>query len=88
MTPSVGDLMAAAIAAAGQNVLLLGGRWACETDYLAACGATFPEVTLAELVEFNRRTLCEDMDEAKEMRRYAMIANFSHPKGGAPCRSR
>ena len=87
MTPSVGDMMAAAIAAAGQNVLLLGGRWACETDYLAACGATFPEVPLAELVEFNRCTLCEDMDEAREMRRYAKIASFFHPKEGARCRS-
>jgi hypothetical protein len=87
MTPSVGDLMAAAIAAAGQNVLLLGGRWACETDYLAACGATFPEVPLAELIEFNRRTLCEDMDEAQEMRRYSMIARFFHSKEGALCRN-
>lgn len=87
MTPSVGDMMAAAIAAAGQNVLLLGGRWACETDYLAACGATFPEVPLAELVDFNRRTLREDMDEEQEMRRYAAIASFFHPNEGARCRS-
>ena len=76
MTPSVGDMMAAAIAAAGQNVLLLGGRWACETDYLAACGATFPDVPLAELEAFNRRTLRPDMDEAAEHRRYAAIAGF------------
>lgn len=87
VSANVGDIMAAAIAAAGQNVLLLGGRWACETDYLAACGATFPEVPLADLVEFNRRTLCEDMDEAREMRRYAAIASFFHPKEGARCRS-
>jgi len=76
MMPSVGDLMAAAIAAAGQNILRLGGRWACETDYLAACGATFPDVPLAELAAFNRRTLREDMDEEQEMRRYAAIASF------------
>ena len=62
MTPSVGDLMAAAIAAAGQNVLLLGGRRACETDYLAACGATFPEVPLAELARtWTRNRKCADM---------------------------
>lgn len=85
VSANVGDIMAAAIAAAGQNVLLLGGCWACETDYLAACGATFPEVPLAELVEFNRRTLCEDMDEAKEMRRYAAIASFFHPKEVVRC---
>lgn len=76
MMPSVGDMMAAAIAAAGQNILLLGGRWACETDYLAASGAVFPAVPLAELVEFNRRTLREDMDEAAEHSRYAQIAQF------------
>ena len=87
VSANVGDIMAAAIAAAGQNVLLLGGRRACETDYLAACGATFPEVPLAELVEFNRRTLREDMDEEQEMRRYAAIASFFHPNEGARCRS-
>ena len=85
MMPSVGDMMAAAIAAAGQNILLLGGRWACETDYLAACGATFPDVPLAELDAFNRRTLREDMDEEQEMRRYAAIASFFHPKEDVRC---
>lgn len=77
MTPSVGDMMAAAIAAAGQNVLRLGGSTACETDYLAACGATFPaDVPLADLVAFDHATLCADMDEYHEMRRYAAIAGF------------
>ena len=85
MMPSVGDMMAAAIAAAGQNILRLGGRWACETDYLAACGATFPDVPLAELAAFNRRTLREDMDEDQEMRRYAAIASFFHPKEVVRC---
>ena len=77
MTPSVGDMMAAAIAAAGQNVLRLGGSTACETDYLAACGATFPaDVPRDELVAFNRKTLKPVMDERLEMRRYAAIARF------------
>ena len=71
--------MAAAIAAAGQNVLLLGGRWACETDYLAASGATFPaHVTYEQMVDFNRRTLKPDMDEADEHARYRLIAGFFH----------
>lgn len=78
MTPSVGDMMAAAIAAAGQNILLLGGRCACETDYLAASGAVFPSVPLAELEAFNRRTLRPDMDESAEHARYRLIAGFFH----------
>lgn len=76
VSPNVGDLMAAAMAAAGAFALVLGGRTACETDYLAARGATFPPVPLAELEAFNRRTLRPDMDEAAEHRRYAAIAGF------------
>ena len=76
-TPNVGALMAAALAAAGSYAICMGGRTACETDYLAASGATFPaSVPLAELEEFNRRTLCEVMDEAAEHERYAKIAQF------------
>jgi len=76
-TPNVGDLMAAAMAAAGSFALVMGGRTACETDYLAAQGATFPaSVTREQMVEFNRRTMREDMDEAAEMARYAAIAEF------------
>lgn len=77
VSANVGDLMAAAIAAAGQSVLRLGGSTACETDYLAACGATFPaDVPMADLVAFNNATLQPDMDEYHEMRRYAAIAGF------------
>ena len=76
VSPNVGDLMAAAMAAAGAFALVLGGRTACETDYLAASGAVFPAVPLAELEAFNRRTLRPDMDEAAEHRRYAAIAGF------------
>ena len=76
VSPNVGDLMAAAMAAAGTSALVLGGRCACETDYLAARGATFPDIPLAELVAFNRRTLRPDMDEAAEHSRYAQIAQF------------
>lgn len=77
ITPSVGDVMSAAISAAGQRILCIGGRVACETDYLAACGAEFPKgIPLAELEEFNRRTYFADMDEHAEHRRYAAIAGF------------
>lgn len=77
ITPNVGTTIEAALALAGQSVLRLGGRFACETDYLAACGRTFPaDVPRDELVAFNRRTLREDMDEDAEMRRYVAIAGF------------
>ena len=74
---NVGELMEVALAAAGSFATVTGGRTACETDYLAASGATFPaSVTYEQMVEFNRRTLKPDMDEAAEMRRYALIARF------------
>ena len=76
VSPNVGDLMAAAMAAAGACALVLGGRTACETDYLAASGAVFPAVPLAELEAFNRRTLRPVMDEAAEHERYTAIALF------------
>lgn len=77
ITPSIGTAVEAAIAAAGQTVIRLGGFMACETDYLAACGATFPaDVPRDELVAFNRKTLKPVMDEELEMRRYAAIARF------------
>lgn len=77
ITPSIGSTIEAALALAGQSVLRLGGRFACETDYLAACGRTFPaDVTRAEMEEFNRRTIREDMDEEAEMRRYVAVAKF------------
>ena len=76
-TPNVGDLMAAEMAAAGSFALVMGGRAACETDYLSASGATFPAtVTYEQMVEFNRRTIKPNMTEADEMARYAAIAKF------------
>lgn len=78
---NVGDLMAAALAAAGSYAIRIGGSVACETDYLAASGATFPaDVPIADLVAFNRATLKPDMDEHLEMRRYALIARFFKEK--------
>ena len=77
VSANVGDLMAAALAAAGSYAIRIGGSVACETDYLAASGATFPaDVPIADLVAFNHATLIDDMDEYHEMRRYAAIAGF------------
>ena len=79
VSANVGDLMAAALAAAGSFALVTGGRTACETDYLAASGATFPaHVSYEQMVDFNRRTLKPDMDEADEHARYRLIASFFH----------
>ena len=76
VSANVGDIMAAALAAAGSFAFCVGGRTPCETDYLAASGAVFPPVPVEELERFNRETLRPDMDEADEMRRYAAIAKF------------
>lgn len=74
---NVGELMAAEMAAAGTQALVLGGPTPCETDYLAASGATFPaDVPRARLEEFNRETLREVMDETAEMERYVANASF------------
>lgn len=74
---NVGELMAAEMAAAGTQALVLGGQTPCETDYLVARGAKFPvDVPRAEMDEFNRRTLRPEMDEADEQARYAAIAEF------------
>ena len=75
-TANVGDAIAVALAAAGQCVIVVGGKSPCETDYLAACGMRFPDVPTAELERFNRETLREDMDESLEHLRYAKIARF------------
>lgn len=74
---NVGEMAAAMLAAAGATLCDSAGRVACETDYLAISGATFPaDVTREEMEDFNRRTLKPDMSEADEMARYASIANF------------
>ena len=74
---SIGEMIAAEIAAAGKMPLVFGGAIPCETDYLAASGATFPvDVPRAELEKFNRETLREEMDEMAEMERYVAIAKF------------
>lgn len=83
VSANVGDLMAAALAAAGSYALHMGGRAACETDYLAASGAIFPPIPLDELISFNQETLSERMDEAAEFERYRKVARFFHRGGRA-----
>lgn len=79
MTPSVGDMMAAEIAAAGMSSCDFAGRVPCETDYLAISGAVFPSsVSREEMEAFNRATLKPIMDEADEVIRYQKIATFFH----------
>lgn len=81
---NVGAMAAAVIAAAGAALCDFAGRVACETDYLAVSGATFPvDVTREEMEEFNRRTLKADMDEADERARYERIADFFHGRVSA-----
>lgn len=75
MTPSVGDMMAVAMAAAGMNICDFAGRVPCETDYLAISGAKFPETVTAEQMErFNRATLFLPDDAASALRYEAMSA--------------
>ena len=76
VSANVGDIMAAALAAAGSFALCVGGSRPCETDYLAASGAVFPPVPVEELERFNRETMHDFMDEAAEHRRYERIALF------------
>lgn len=79
MTPSVGDMMAVAMAAAEMSICDFAGRVPCETDYLAISGAVFPSsVTRAEMEEFNRQTLKPVMEEADDVARYRKIATFFH----------
>ena len=75
---NVGDMMAAAMAAAGMVACDFAGRIRCETDYLAISGATFPDVPSAELEAFNKKTLKPDMTESDEFERYRLIATFFH----------
>ena len=81
---NVGAMAAAMLAVAGATLCDFAGRVACETDYLAISGATFPsDVTQEEMEEFNRQTIRDVMDEADERERYAAIAGFFHRRARA-----
>ena len=75
---NVGDMVEAAMAAAGMTLCDQACRIRCETDYLAISGMTFPDVPFEELDAFNRRTLKPNMTEADEFDRYRLIATFFH----------
>jgi len=78
MAPSVGDMMAVAMAAAGMNICDFAGRVPCETDYLAVSGATFPASVTAEQMErFNHATRFLPDEEASAIR-YEAISAFWH----------
>ena len=78
---NVGEMAAAVLAAAGATLCDFAGRVACETDYLAISGASFPaDIPMDELLAFNRRTLSENMTEADERARYEKIADFFHER--------
>ena len=76
VSTNVGEIMEAALAAAGSIAIVIGGRCACMTDYLAAAGAKFPEVEMSELERFNDETMFDEMDEEREFERYRRIARF------------
>ena len=73
---NVGELVAVAMAAVGALPNYIGGATPCETDYLAAQGRAFPAITIEQAEEFNRMTIFPEMNEADEVRRYKMIAEF------------
>lgn len=78
--PSVGDMMAVAMAAAGASICDFAGRVPCETDYLAISGAKFPEsVTLKQIERFNRATRFLPDDVASAVR-YEYMSVFWHPE--------
>lgn len=78
IAPNVGTLMAAALAAAGCTPCDIAGRAACETDYLAISGATFPaSVTREQMERFNHVTYLLPDDVASEVR-YEALAAFWH----------
>ena len=76
VSANVGELVAVAMAAVGALPNYTGGAIPCETDYLVAQGRVFPAISIAQAEEFNRKTIFPQMDEADEMRRYKMIAEF------------
>ena len=83
ISPSVGDMMAFAIAAAGGSICDFAGRIHCMTDYLAISGARFPStVTKEEMVAFNEQTLKPVMEESDERARYVAIASFFSRSNG------
>lgn len=78
VSANIGNLVAAAMSAAGVLPEYIGCGSPCETDYLAASGAVFPKVSVEQMNDFNAKTMFENMDEKDEEKRYMMIAEFFH----------
>ena len=78
VSSNVGEMISAALMAVGAVPAVIGGSVPCETDYLAASGAVFPEVSIEEMESFNQETLFANMSEDDEQRRYIAIAKFFH----------
>ena len=78
VSSNVGEMISAALMAVGAVPAVIGGSVPCETDYLAASGAVFPEVSIEEMESFNQATLFANMSEDDEQRRYIAIAKFFH----------
>ena len=78
VSSNVGEMISAALSAVGALPAVIGGSVPCETDYLAASGAVFPEVSIEEMESFNQATLFANMSEDDEQRRYIAIAKFFH----------
>ena len=79
--PNCGDVLAAALAAAGASGKseVSAGKDICETDWLVAGRAVFPDVPSDMVDEFNRRTM--DLPPVVQSRaRYELLAAFWHPK--------
>ena len=73
-----GEQFAVALAAAGQSELNVAGRRPCETDYLVAQGARFPDGRGEDVLEhFNRVTL-QLAEDVQEEARYEIVAAFFH----------
>ena len=78
VSSNVGEMISAALMAVGAVPAVIGGSVPCETDYLAASGAVFPEVSIEEMESFNKATIYANMSEDDEQRRYIAIAKFFH----------
>ena len=78
VSSNVGEMISAALMAVGAVPAVIGGSVPCETDYLAASGAVFPEVSIDDMESFSQATLFANMSEDDEQRRYIAIAKFFH----------
>ena len=77
LSESIGDQMAAAMAASGMEICYFAGRNPCETDYLAISGARFPKVSSELIDRFNECTMRLEEESASQVR-YELMSKFFH----------